>query len=530
MSSFKYLGGETLKLNLGLLIDSLPIDSADQRIVVGETDAAMSLSCVAPLFAENPFDDDTLYATSWETLNSVKSEFPRFVACIGGDGRALEFYERHNISGIIYPDGADMLTVLHELQQVFRKFEAFENELLNAMLSDASTRRILNCCAKYFEGCVMLFNAYSSGFLLLEHSDNFIPPEQNDFWKELQTHNRITLEKNPREKAKKLPMNPNKYPKATFHESVNNYEPHFVTSFDYGNLRFASLIIMGVNRKLTSNQHWLVDYIADLISPVITRRYNSSLNVRNNARKELNTVLQLARKSGRNAFSATRDVLAQLRWNPDDDYRMILVSLPPECHNVSHYLYNYERIFATTYFDCIALNFEDLIVILLRREACKISDGHLEMIEHQLELDNGFCSIGNVFCDFSQLPGHFELTVLPIKQGQTEKRILYYRDIMPSHIINILDSVFPINTVCNSSVIRLHNSDIANGTDFLSTLEVYLMNNNSLIKTANKLFIHKNTITYRLKCIEKIAKMDLEDPDERLGILLSCIIVRNLFK
>ncbi|MCL2391793.1 MAG: helix-turn-helix domain-containing protein [Oscillospiraceae bacterium] len=519
-----------MKLNLGLLIDSLPTGFVQHEALIGEPDAIMSLGCAVPLFTGSKFDEDILYVTSWKTLSGIKVSLPRFVSCIGGGEKARDFFKKHDISGIIFPDCADMLIVLNALQLVFRKFEAFEHELLNVMLGDASTRTILNCCAEFFEGCIMLFNSYSSGFLLLDHSDNFVPPESNVFWNEVQTQNRIAFERNPREKAKILPKNPEKYPKSTFHESVNNFEPHFVTAFDYGDLRFASLIVMGVNKSLTSNQHWLVDYIADLISPVITRRYNSSLNVRNNARNALTTALHLARKNGRNMFNTAKDVLAQLRWSSDDDYRLMLVSLPPECHNVSHYLYNYERIFATSYFDCIALNYNDLIVFLLHGEACKITDHQLELIEQQLELDNGFCSIGNLFCEFSQLASHFDLTVLPIKQGPNEKRIRYYRDIMPAHIINTLDSVFPIKTVCNSAVVRLNNYDVTNGTTFLSTLEAYLMNNNSLIKTASQLYIHKNTMTYRLKCIEKIVEMDLNDPDERLGILLSCIIVRTLFK
>ena len=91
-----------------------------------------------------------------------------------------------------------------------------------------------------------------------------------------------------------------------------------------------------------------------------------------------------------------------------------------------------------------------------------------------------------------------------------------------------MESVLPLRSVCHNAVVRLHKYDISNGTSFMATLEAYLMHNKSLLKTANKLFIHKNTMTYRLKCIEKIVKMDLNDPDERLSILLSCIILRIL--
>ncbi len=75
---------------------------------------------------------------------------------------------------------------------------------------------------------------------------------------------------------------------------------------------------------------------------------------------------------------------------------------------------------------------------------------------------------------------------------------------------------------------RIHEYDLANGTDFLLTLETYLMNNKSLMAAADKLFIHRSTLTYRLNAIEKITPIQLDDPGERLHILLSCIVLRAL--
>jgi DNA-binding PucR family transcriptional regulator len=121
-----------------------------------------------------------------------------------------------------------------------------------------------------------------------------------------------------------------------------------------------------------------------------------------------------------------------------------------------------------------------------------------------------------------------ELAALPIKLNPSGKRIHYYSEMMPTHIINTLESVFPLRSVCHNAVLRLQRHDALHGTNLLATLEVYLMCNNSLMKAANQLFVHKNTMTYRLKSIEKAVEMDLNDPQQRLNILLSCIVLRVL--
>lgn len=45
------------------------------------------------------------------------------------------------------------------------------------------------------------------------------------------------------------------------------------------------------------------------------------------------------------------------------------------------------------------------------------------------------------------------------------------------------------------------------------TLKVYLENHCSIINTSNKLFLHRNTIRYRIKKCQEILENDLTDPD-----------------
>lgn len=515
-----------MKLNLGMILETLDPDTIVS--VVGNEDSPMTISWVFPLISGVTVQNDAVYVASWEQLLGIYADFPQFIVCIGGADEAVAFFQENGISGIIYSEGADLLTVYSEIQEVFLRYDKLERELLDAMLVDSSTQTILNCCAKFFEGHVMIFSTISTGFLLLEHSNNFMPPESNMFWKDVLEGSQAVLGRNQREKIKQLPNHPDKYPKATFHGATERYDERFITAFDYCNLRFATLIVMGVKRALTSKHHWLVDYVSNIIHPVIIKRYNSSLNVRNNARAAFSAALQLAKQNGESALMNVKSNLSQLRWKENDDYRIVLISLPRECRNISHYLYNYEYVFADSYYDSIALYYEDLVFILLHSDACSINSGQLKMLEHQLELDNGKCSIGSVYCDFVFTASQLNLAILALQHGVDKKRIHYCSDIMANHFVKALNSVIPIRAVCNSAIVRLHEHDLANDTEHMTTLEAYLMCNNSPLKTAEKLHIHKNTMTYRLKSIEKIISLDLNDPDERLSLLLSCIALRIL--
>jgi DNA-binding PucR family transcriptional regulator len=48
-------------------------------------------------------------------------------------------------------------------------------------------------------------------------------------------------------------------------------------------------------------------------------------------------------------------------------------------------------------------------------------------------------------------------------------------------------------------------------TELYPTLSVYLENNGNITVTAEKLFIHPNTLRYRINKIEKLLKTDLSN-------------------
>ncbi|CAM4331143.1 PucR family transcriptional regulator [Saccharibacillus endophyticus] len=74
---------------------------------------------------------------------------------------------------------------------------------------------------------------------------------------------------------------------------------------------------------------------------------------------------------------------------------------------------------------------------------------------------------------------------------------------------------------------KLKQYDEDHGGDLLRTLFFYLKSRGSLIDTANHLFIHRNSVKYRLERIRDIAGFDLNDPHEQLTLHL-CLIAYYL--
>ena len=71
---------------------------------------------------------------------------------------------------------------------------------------------------------------------------------------------------------------------------------------------------------------------------------------------------------------------------------------------------------------------------------------------------------------------------------------------------------------------KLKNYDQEKGSELCKTLITYLENERNLTETARLLFIHRNTLSNRIEKIQEIADINLDDPTERLYILLSNFI------
>jgi purine catabolism regulator len=67
-----------------------------------------------------------------------------------------------------------------------------------------------------------------------------------------------------------------------------------------------------------------------------------------------------------------------------------------------------------------------------------------------------------------------------------------------------------------------------NAEDFIRTLEAYFDKNGNLSHAAEALFIHRNTLMYRMERIRSITGLNMDDPRSRLSVQLALNIYRMM--
>ncbi len=74
---------------------------------------------------------------------------------------------------------------------------------------------------------------------------------------------------------------------------------------------------------------------------------------------------------------------------------------------------------------------------------------------------------------------------------------------------------------CQYVLGRLVAYDRAHNADLLKTLRVYFRSNGNAAESAERLFLHRNSLLYRLQRIEQLLGINLKDPYDRLAVNLA---------
>ncbi|MES9689787.1 helix-turn-helix domain-containing protein, partial [Bacillus sp. JJ353] len=79
----------------------------------------------------------------------------------------------------------------------------------------------------------------------------------------------------------------------------------------------------------------------------------------------------------------------------------------------------------------------------------------------------------------------------------------------------------------NPDLLLLKEKDKESQTEFLRTLEIYLVNNCKVKQSAEQLFIHQNTLNYRIKQILDMTSIDLNDFHTRCQLFIDLMLMKK---
>lgn len=164
-----------------------------------------------------------------------------------------------------------------------------------------------------------------------------------------------------------------------------------------------------------------------------------------------------------------------------------------------------ERIFPEGY----SVIFKGYIIILVT----DISVTQKEKLKDLSLKENLNIGISWAFSDIFQFKRYFYQSVTCIKQKQyffQDEQIHDYTDFSFYDMLLKITDKTSLENYCHPALEILSTYD----KDFYLTLRTYLECNKNVNETADKLFIHRNTLNYRIKRIKELTGLNLDNPKE----------------
>ena len=119
------------------------------------------------------------------------------------------------------------------------------------------------------------------------------------------------------------------------------------------------------------------------------------------------------------------------------------------------------------------------------------------------------------------------IDIIRLVTGDKNKSVVHYSNLGFFQIFGKVDDVTELERYIPETLKKLYLYDEHKG-ELITTLQMYLRNKQSIRKTANAMFVHYRTISYRLEKIKQISGINFDNANEVLAVSNGLIIYKML--
>ncbi len=276
------------------------------------------------------------------------------------------------------------------------------------------------------------------------------------------------------------------------------------------------IALLEYNKKITDTDLQILRMIAELIGAKLTEE-NAVSRAREHLSKEF--ISDLLNGVVINEKMAV-DRASSINWNPKKYFVVINIS----CKNKEEYIGDYlEGILNTIQHYAPSskwnLSLRNLYIIanFNKKEEYK---GLLEKgIVNYCKINNLQAGVGRTVEQFLDISKSFEESKKAIKISQSlsyykDKQRIDYSEIALFDFLNLMIGINKdeVQKHYSRNVIKLLKEDEENDTEYIETIKAYFQHNQNPTETAEALYVHRNTINYRLGRIRQIIEDDFDNP------------------
>lgn len=173
---------------------------------------------------------------------------------------------------------------------------------------------------------------------------------------------------------------------------------------------------------------------------------------------------------------------------------------------------------------------ESFVVIMNevdQKEAKQIVKGFIVNLQKRLRMEKRFfCGLGSRVRGIRNLHISYHRAKSAAAMAEmSDKPLVLFDQAGIYRLLYTTDDPFLLDEMGKSLLMPLIRYDLEHHTEYVKTLEVYLEAGGKIREAAENLYIHRNTMVYRMNEIRNMLGDDLKETDRRIEYLLACKIL-----
>lgn len=511
-----------MKLNLHILADELQ-EYGGELICSADVHSSLAgVRLVEP--ASAALREEYLYLADAETLSRLPAGGRLSFACSGSVDRSV--FENRGWSALLLPGAIDRNELFRKVQEVFERYAQWEQDMLLAIANHAPLQTIFDIGVRFLHNPIALFDI-SQAYIAMAGA---LPANiENTIWEEVLSQRYTKIENLPSDEQRAMARALAERDEPFFYRNTVKYRQHqqMIASLKHNGKPFATLGSIDIVRPFTLGQLSILAHLKAFLELAL-KNDRDLAGVVEGSSYFVDRLLQ--------GFAVERNAveyhLSKKRWRIEDEYCVLFFTRSDRSPIDANLNEMYAFRFRSMLGDVMIFPYENGSVAISRQNERIRSDaafaGELARLLEQLDLR---CGVSLAFQDFMSLKYAYIQckTALAAEPGDGPEWLCMFETRYSEHVLNALDVSTSLKSLCHPKILKLHQSEGEKGREFIQSLQAYLINGRNATAAANALFIHRNTLLYRLKRIEELLGMDLEAADEQALFLLylSCLIAQH---
>ncbi|MDR0813724.1 MAG: helix-turn-helix domain-containing protein [Oscillospiraceae bacterium] len=136
------------------------------------------------------------------------------------------------------------------------------------------------------------------------------------------------------------------------------------------------------------------------------------------------------------------------------------------------------------------------------------------------------CGISDVFTDLLNMSAAYKQAKLALTANVKKTTVVFFEDVFVKYAFNNDPEMLRLfrNGRYGNMLRALRESDHEKHKNDFDVLKTYLFNERRPAESAEKLFMHRNNVVYRVSKIEELLGISLEDPQTKLNLFLTFLL------